>query len=429
MDSKKRIAITTDTNSGMLPGEGENDGIFVLPMPFFINEELFFEDISLSQEQFYQKLLEDADISTSQPSPGEVMDLWDKVLKEYEEIVHIPMSSGLSKSCETAVMLAQDYEGKVHVVDNQRISVTQRRSVMDAMELVAKGTPAAEIKRILEEMKLESSIYITLETLKYLKKGGRITPAAAAIGTGTVTDGACNISLGTSGTVFIAQDRFSVDEQNALHSFAHANGKYHLMGCILSAASCNQWWLEEIIGTKNYAAEQGDLERFLGKNDVFFLPYLMGERSPHNDVSARGAFFGMRPDTTRKQMTLAVMEGVAFALRDCLEVAKKSGLKIEKTKICGGGAKSEIWKKIIANVLGISVSTLCVEEGPAYGAAILAMVGAGEYEDVERATSAIVQVKETVYPDAVLMAAYDEKYQIFKQAYPALKGVFAQNKR
>lgn len=180
---KKKTAIVTDSNSGITQAQAKELGVFVLPMPFFINEELFFEDISLSQEQFYQKLLEDADISTSQPSPGEVMDLWDKVLKEYEEIVHIPMSSGLSKSCETAMVLAQDYEGKVHVVDNQRISVTQRQSVMDAMELAEKGTPAAEIKRILEEMKLESSIYITLETLKYLKKGGRITPAAAAIGT------------------------------------------------------------------------------------------------------------------------------------------------------------------------------------------------------------------------------------------------------
>ena len=180
---KKKTAIVTDSNSGITQAQAKELGIFVLPMPFFINEELFFEDISLSQEEFYQKLLEDADISTSQPSPGEVMDLWDKVLEEYEEIVHIPMSSGLSKSCEAAMLLAQEYEGKVYVVDNQRISVTQRQSVMDAMELAAQGTPAVEIKQILEEMKLESSIYITLETLKYLKKGGRITPAAAAIGT------------------------------------------------------------------------------------------------------------------------------------------------------------------------------------------------------------------------------------------------------
>lgn len=179
---KKKTAIVTDSNSGITQAQAKELGVFVLPMPFFINEELFFEDISLTQEEFYQKLMEDADISTSQPSPGEVMDMWDKVLEEYEELVHIPMSSGLSKACETAMMLAGEYEGKVHVVDNQRISVTLRQSVMDAVELAEKGVSAAEIKTILEEMKLDSGIYITLETLKYLKKGGRITPAAAAIG-------------------------------------------------------------------------------------------------------------------------------------------------------------------------------------------------------------------------------------------------------
>ena len=180
---KKKTAIITDSNSGITQAQAKELGIFVLPMPFYINEELFFEDISLTQEEFYRKLAEDANISTSQPSPGEVMDLWDKVLEEYEEIVHIPMSSGLSQSCETAAMLAAEYDGKVQVVDNQRISVTQRQSVLDAMELAERGVSAAEIKKILEEMKLESSIYITLETLKYLKKGGRVTPAAAAIGT------------------------------------------------------------------------------------------------------------------------------------------------------------------------------------------------------------------------------------------------------
>lgn len=180
---KKRTAIITDSNSGITQAEAKELGIFVLPMPFFINEELFYEDISLTQEEFYKKLAEGADISTSQPSPGEVMDMWDKVLEEYEEIVHIPMSSGLSKSCETAIMLAGDYENKVHVVDNQRISVTQRQSVLDARAMAEQGTSAEEIKQTLEATKFESSIYITLETLKYLKKGGRITPAAAAIGT------------------------------------------------------------------------------------------------------------------------------------------------------------------------------------------------------------------------------------------------------
>lgn len=180
---KKRTAIVTDSNSGITQAQAGELGIYVLPMPFYINEELFFEDISLTQEEFYKKLEEDADISTSQPSPGEVMDMWDEVLKEYEELVYIPMSSGLSKSCETALMLANEYDGRVHVVDNQRISVTMRQSVADAMELAGRGIGAAEIKRILEAQKMESSIYITVETLKYLKKGGRITPAAAAIGT------------------------------------------------------------------------------------------------------------------------------------------------------------------------------------------------------------------------------------------------------
>ena len=158
-------------------------GVYVLPMPFFINGELFLEDISLSQEEFYKYLTEDADISTSQPSPKDLTDLWDQILKEYDEIVHIPMSSGLSASCQTAAAMAQDYDGKVQVVDNQQISVTLKESVRDAQKLVEQGKNAAQIKQILEEKKYRSSIYITLETLKYLKKGGRITPAAAAIGT------------------------------------------------------------------------------------------------------------------------------------------------------------------------------------------------------------------------------------------------------
>lgn len=179
----KQIAIVTDSNSGITQEQGEAMGISVLPMPFYINGELFYEGITLSQEEFYQRLAEDAQISTSQPSPGDVMALWDKLLEEYDEIVHIPMSSGLSSSCETALMLAKDYDGRVQIVDNQRISVTQRQSVVDARQLAEEGRTAAEIKEILERMKLESSIYITLETLKYLKKGGRITPAAAALGT------------------------------------------------------------------------------------------------------------------------------------------------------------------------------------------------------------------------------------------------------
>lgn len=180
----RRVAVVTDSNSGITQTQAEKLGVFVLPMPFMINDKTYFEDISLTQEEFYRYLRDNAEVSTSQPSPGDVTDLWERVLKEYDEIVYIPMSSGLSSSCATAKMMAQDeYEGRVFVVDNQRISVTQRQSIIDARGMADKGYSASEIRRILEETKLESSIYITLDTLYYLKKGGRITPAAAAIGT------------------------------------------------------------------------------------------------------------------------------------------------------------------------------------------------------------------------------------------------------
>ena len=178
-----RVAIVTDSNSGITQSRGKELGIYVLPMPFFIDGELFLEDISLTQEQFYERLGADSDISTSQPSPGDVMELWEKLLKEYDEIVHIPMSSGLSNSCDTAVSIAEEYGGRVQVVNNQRISVTQEQSVYDAMTLRDRGMSAREIREVLEREKFQSSIYITVDTLKYLKKGGRVTPAAAAVGT------------------------------------------------------------------------------------------------------------------------------------------------------------------------------------------------------------------------------------------------------
>lgn len=178
-----RIAIVTDSNSGITQGLAKELGIFVLPMPFAINEKTFFEDINLSQKEFYQKLQNDDEISTSQPAAGDILDLWDKILETHDALVHIPMSSGLSGSCATALALAEDYDGRVQVVDNQRISATMRQSVMDALQLVKTGKTACEIKNILEEVKFQSSIYIMLDTLKYLKKGGRITPAAAAIAT------------------------------------------------------------------------------------------------------------------------------------------------------------------------------------------------------------------------------------------------------
>ena len=178
-----RTAIATDSNSGITQEQAEKLGIYVLPMPFMINGEMFYEGVNLTHEEFFRQMEEGADITTSQPSPGEVTDFWDNLLKEYDEILYIPMSSGLSGSCQTAIMLSDDYDGKVQVVNNQRISVTQEQSALDARDLAAKGYEAAQIKEILERVKYESSIYVTLTTLKYLKKGGRITPAAAALGT------------------------------------------------------------------------------------------------------------------------------------------------------------------------------------------------------------------------------------------------------
>lgn len=249
--------------------------------------------------------------------------------------------------------------------------------------------------------------------------------AAAAVGTGTVGDGKCNISLGTSGTIFISNKRFGVDANNALHSFDHADGCYHLMGCMLSAASCNKWWMDEIIKTTEYAKEQAPItDDMLGNNHVFYLPYLMGERSPHNNPAARATFTGMTMDTTRTDMTQAVLEGVAFAIRDSFEVARSLGIAVKETKICGGGAKSPLWRKMIANILNIKVQVLETEEGPALGAAMLATVGTGHYASVEEAAEKIVKVVETVEPDAQIAARYEKKYQQFKQIYPALKPVF-----
>ena len=179
----RRIAVVTDSNSGITQQQAENMGITVLPMPFYIDEQLYLEGITLKQEAFYEKLEQDAAICTSQPSPADVMETWERLLQDYDEVVHIPMSSGLSNSCQTAMVLAREFKGRVYVVDNQRISVTQRQAVLDALELLKAGKTGAQIKEILEAEKMESSIYITLETLKYLKKGGRITPAAAALGT------------------------------------------------------------------------------------------------------------------------------------------------------------------------------------------------------------------------------------------------------
>ncbi len=247
--------------------------------------------------------------------------------------------------------------------------------------------------------------------------------AAAAVGTGTVGEGCCNISLGTSGTIFISSESFKVDCNNALHSFDHADGHFHLMGCMLSAASCNKWWMEEILKTKEFSREQEGIVK-LGENHVFYLPYLMGARSPHNDPRARACVIGMTMDPSREEMTQAVLEGVVFGLRDSLEVARSLGIRIDRTKICGGGAKSPLWKKMVANIMNVKVDVVENEEGPALGGAILAAVGCKEYPDVKTAADSIVKVTETIEPDGELTEKYEKQYSKFRQMYPALKAVF-----
>ena len=261
------------------------------------------------------------------------------------------------------------------------------------------------------------------ETVKVVAGAG--DNAAAAVGTGVVGAGGCNISLGTSGTIFISTGKFGVDPNNALHAFAHADGGYHLMGCMLSAASCNKWLCDEILKTTDYAAEQAPItEDKLGTNHVFFLPYLMGERSPINDTNARGTFTGMTMDTTRADLVQAVLEGVAFAIRDSFEVAKSLGVQIPRSYVCGGGSKSPLWRKIFANVLGIPLDMVKTEQGPGYGGVILAMVGCGQFSSVQAACDALIEVASTTEPNPVLTGRYEARYGQFRKIYPTMKALF-----
>jgi xylulokinase len=251
--------------------------------------------------------------------------------------------------------------------------------------------------------------------------------AAAAVGTGTVGDGKCNISLGTSGTIFVSSHCFSGSEKQAIHSFCHADGGYHLMGCILSAASCNKWFCDEILNTKDYKSEEQAVGE-LGKNEVFFLPYLMGERSPINDVNATGMFIGLRPNTSRADVYQAILEGVAFAIKDNLEIIKQFGIDVKSSALCGGGAKSKIWREILANVLDIELNIPVTEQGPGYGSAILAMVGSGQFDSVKTATDKFFEIKETVLPNKELVALYADRYKKYRKIYPAVKNLYKEIK-
>ena len=317
-------------------------------------------------------------------------------------------------------MLLLDVEHKCwsrEMCDICGVRVEQLAKLFESWEVVGNLT-----KEAAEALGLPESVRVT---------AGAGDNAAAAIGTGTVGEdengGRCNISLGTSGTIFISSGKFGVDANNSLHAFAHADGGWHLMGCMLSAASCNKWWQDEILRDKDYAGNQAEIKpEMLGKNHVYFLPYLMGERSPINDTNARGTFVGMTMDTGRADMTQAMLEGVAFAIRDSFEAAKNIGVNVSRSMLCGGGSKSPLWRTIFANVLGIPLDLPVTEQGPGYGGAVLAMVGCGVYPDVEAAVKKLVKVKETVMPDPELTAAYEERYAKFRKIYPALKATFAE---
>jgi len=251
--------------------------------------------------------------------------------------------------------------------------------------------------------------------------------AVGAVGTGTVSGGMCSLSLGTSGVVFVAGDQFAVDRSpSAVHSFCHANGRYHMMGVTLGAAASTKWWIEDVLGTSNYSGEQAAIKPSnLGNNTVYYLPYLSGERTPINDPFARGAFIGMAAYTSRSDMTQAVLEGVAFSLRDNLEAIKTMGVSASSARIIGGGAKSPLWCQIMANVLNLRVDKINSDEGPALGAAILAAVGAGAFPTVEEACGKLISVTQSFEPDPEAAARYNVKYPIYNTLYKDLADTFA----
>ena len=338
------------------------------------------------------------------------------------------------------IMLPKDYVNYVltgvHCCDYSDASgmllldVAHKRWSREMLELC--GITEAQMPALYESYETVGTLRPEIAQLLGFPQGVKVCAgagdnAAAAVGTGVVGDGGCNISLGTSGTVFISSRQFGVDPNNALHAFAHADGGYHLMGCMLSAASCNKWLMDDILRTKDYASEQAPItDDKLGANHVYFLPYLMGERSPINDTNARGTFIGMSMDTSRADMTQAVLEGVAFAIRDSVEVAKSLGIPLTSSMLCGGGAKSPLWRRILANVLNMPLTIPASEQGPGMGGAMLAMVACGAYDSVEQVCQKLVTVSETVTPDPEIAARYEARYRQFRLIYPALKGLYPQ---
>lgn len=321
---------------------------------------------------------------------------------------HVTDSSDASGTLLFDVARREWSEGMLEVCHVDR---SQMPRVLDACEVAGALSKAAAL-----ELGLPAGIVVA---------AGAGDNAAAAIGSGAVAAGSCNISLGTSGTVFLPVDRFPADGQGALHAFAFVGGRYHLMGCILSAASCTGWFVGDILGANDIDAEEKGVDPACADGGLpYFLPYLMGERCPHNDPSARGAFIGVRADATRADLVRAVREGVAFAIRDCVEAAIAAGAAPARSTLCGGGARSPLMRQMLANVLDMELDLPETEQGPGFGAAMLAMVAAGDAPSVDDCVRKTVRIRDSVFPDPGAVEAYDRRYRVWREMYPALAPSF-----
>lgn len=293
------------------------------------------------------------------------------------------------------------------------LNESQLPAIHESTDVV--GTLKAELKELLN---IKNDVKVVI---------GGGDQAVGAVGVGIVEDGSCSISLGTSGVVFVASDTFNIDHKSYLQSYAHSNGKYHVMGVMLNAAGALKWWSEQINNDKEYDVFFDNLNSTPIDDSIFFLPYLSGERSPINDANAKGVFFGLGLHHQKANMDRAVIEGVTFALRDTFELVKNLGVNIQTLRITGGGAKSNIWAQMISNVMNVDVVRIKIEEGPALGAAILAMVGTGAYHSVAEACTEIVEIKDTFSPTKTTVKLYQEKYDRFIKLYPNLKSLFFMN--
>lgn len=319
-------------------------------------------------------------------------------------------ATDMSDASGTLYLDVKNRKWSADMLELLEINNNQLPKLYESYEVIGNMKP-----ELLKELGLSSEV-------KVIIGGG--DQAVAAVGSGVVKAGSCSLSLGTSGVVFTSNEEFFVDENNSLHSFCHANGKYHLMGVTLAAAASLKWWVESINCSKDYTEFLNEAEAAEISDNLFYLPYLMGERTPHNDPNCRGTFIGMNITHQRKNMTRAVLEGVAFSLRDTFEIMKSMGVEIQRISINGGGTKSNLWSQIFADVLGLEVDKLNSNEGPAYGAAILAAVGYGQFENVEDACQKLIKVTETTRPNKENIEIYNEKYNKYRKIYPAVKELF-----